>query len=90
MFDDRHAQFLFVVADACTGAALGDLTVEVLTNDDARYSGVPTAVEVEHPDAPDGATLRIGESLIALKEVVEFRVRPPTERSGSPLTPNDH
>lgn len=80
MFDDRHAQFLCVVADACSGAELAELIVEVLTSDDTRYSGVPTAVG--QPDAPDGATLRIGGSVIALAEVVELLVRPPRERSG--------
>ena len=55
--DDRHAQFLIVVPDACLGAELGQLIVEVLTIDGVRYRGVPTEVEVEQPDAVDGGTL---------------------------------
>lgn len=87
--DDRHAQFLFVVADACLGAALGEFTVEVLTSDDVRYCGVPTEVEVEQSDAADGGTLRVGGSVVALEEVVEFLVRPPNESPGSSPTLND-
>lgn len=77
--DDRHAQFLIVVADACVGAALGELIVEVLTIDGLRYSGVPTAVEVDQPDIADGCTLRVDGSVVALEQVVEFVVRPPGE-----------
>ena len=75
--DDRQAQFLFVVADACLGAELGELIVEVLTSDGVRYCGVPTVVEGERPDAADGCTLRVDGSVVALEEVVEFVVRPP-------------
>lgn len=77
--DDRHAQFLFVVADACSGAALGELTVEVLTSDGVRHQGVPTVLEVEEPNDVDRSTLRIGGSVVALSEVVEFLVWPPGE-----------
>lgn len=77
--DDRHAQFLIVVADACVGAALGELIVEALTIDGLRYSGVPTAVEVDQPDIADGCTLRVDGSVVALEQVVEFVVRPPGE-----------
>ena len=86
--DDRHAQFLIVVADACLGAELGELIVEVLTIDGVRYRGVPTLVEDEQPDAADGGTLRVDGSVVALAEVVEFLVRPPGERSGSSPTLN--
>ena len=80
--DDRHAQFLIVVADACLGAELGQLGVEVLTIDGVRYRSVPTEVEVEQPDAMDGGTLRVGGSTVALDEVLEFVVRPPGEAPG--------
>lgn len=79
--DDRHAQFLFVVADACSGAALGELIVEVLTNNGVRHRGVPTVMQTEQSDTADGATLRVGGSVVALEEVVEFLVRPPDAAS---------
>ena len=81
--DDRHAQFLIVVADACSGAKLAELVVEVLTIDGARYCGVPTVTEREQANAADGGTLRVGGSVVALEEVVEFVVRPPGEGSAS-------
>lgn len=81
--DDRRAQFLIVVGDACAGAELGELIVEVLTIDGVRYCGVPSTVEDQQPDAVDGGTLRVDGSLVALREVVEFVVRPPRESSGS-------
>ena len=81
--DDRHAQFLIVVADACLGAELAELMVEVLTIDGVRHSGVPTAVEVDQPEITDGRTLRLNGSVVALEEVVEFLVRPPGEAPGS-------
>lgn len=80
--DDRHAQFLIVVADACLGAELGELIVEVLTIDGVRYSGVPTAVEVDQPDIADRCTLCVDGSVVALEQVVEFVVRPPGEAPG--------
>ena len=80
--DDRHAQFLIAVADACLGAELGELIVEVLTIDGVRHCGVPTAVEVDQPDIADGCTLRVDGTVVALKEVVEFVVRPPGEAPG--------
>ena len=81
--DDRHAQFLIVVADACSGAELAELVVEVLTSDGERYRGVPTTAEEEQPDAAaDGGTVHVAGSLVALEEVVEFVVRPPGEASG--------
>ena len=82
MMDDRHAQFLFVVADACSGALLGKLIVELLTIDGARYCGIPTAVD--QPDGPDRGTLQVDGSLVALEDVVEFVVRPP----GGPAGPH--
>jgi hypothetical protein len=82
MMDDRHAQFLIVVADACLGAELAELVVEVLTIDGSRHSGVPTAVEVDEPEIADGCTLRVDGSVVALEEVVEFLVRPPDEARG--------
>jgi len=75
--DDRHAQFLIVVADACSGAELGELTVEVLTIDGMRYCGLATAVEGEQPDAAGSGTFRVGESVVALEDVAEFLVRSP-------------
>ena len=86
--DDRHAQFLIVVADACLAAELGELIVEVLTIDGVRYRGVPTLVEDEQPDAANGGALRVDGSVVALAEVVEFLVWPPGERSGSSPTLN--
>jgi hypothetical protein len=87
--DDRHAQFLIVVADACLGAGLGELVVEVLTIDGVRHRGVPTAVEVEQPEIADGGTLRVGGRVVALEEVVQFVVQPPGEAPGLSSTLND-
>ena len=87
--DDRHAQFLIVVADACLAAELGELIVEVLTIDGVRYRGVPSLVEDEQPDAADGGTLRVNGSVVALADVVEFLVWPPGESTGSSPTLND-
>lgn len=80
--NDRHAQFLFVVTDACLGAELGELPVEVLTIDGVRYCGVPTVIEVGQTDTADDGGLRIDGSVVALEEVVEFVVRPPGEALG--------
>jgi hypothetical protein len=77
--DNRHAQFLIVVADACLGAELAELIVEILTSDGVRYRGIPTKVEVDQPGAVDGGTLRVDGSVVDLAEVVEFLVRPPDE-----------
>ena len=77
--DDRHAQFVIVVADACLGAELGELVVEVLTRDGVRYSGIPTTVEAERRDAADGGSFRVGGNVVALEQVLEFVVRPPRE-----------
>ena len=75
--DDHHAQFLIVVAEACLGAELGRLTVEVLTNDGVRHRGVPNAVDVDEPEIADRSTLRLDRSEVALGDVVELVVRPP-------------
>ena len=82
--DDRHAQFLILVADACLGAELGELVVEILTIEGVRYRGVPTVVQDEQPDVADGGALRVDGSVVALEDVVEFLVRPPDE---APLPP---
>ena len=87
--DDRHAQFLIVVADACRGAGTGELIVEVLTIDGVRYCGVPIAVEDGQPDDADGGTLHIGGRVVALEEVVEFVLRPAREGSGPPVASLD-
>jgi hypothetical protein len=79
--DDRHAQFLIVVADACAGAALGDFIVEMLTRDDMRYRGVPVAVEGEEADPANGGTVQMAGSVIALEDVVELVIRPPARLS---------
>jgi hypothetical protein len=79
--DDRHAQFLIVVADACAGAALGDVMVEVLTRDAMRYRGVPTAVEGEQCDPANRGTVQMSGSVIALADVVELVIRPPAQLS---------
>jgi hypothetical protein len=78
--DDRHAQFLIVVADACAGAALGEFTIEVLMGDETRYRGVPTAVDAEPGQSAGYATLHMSGSVIALENVVELVVRPPGEQ----------
>ena len=82
MMDDRHAQFLIVVAEACLGAELGEFIVEVLTTNGVRHRGVPAVVEIEQPDVADGGTLRVGGGVVALESVVEIVVRPPGEGPG--------
>ena len=82
--DDRQAQFLIVVADACLGAELGELIVEIQTIEGVRHCGVPTMVEDERPDDPNGGTLRVDGSVVALEDVAEFLVRPPGEVPGPP------
>jgi hypothetical protein len=77
--NDRHAQFLIIVADACSGAALAELSVEVVTVDGLRHRGVPAVLEVDHPDAVDGGSLRVDGRVVALARVVELVVRPPRE-----------
>jgi hypothetical protein len=87
--DDRHAQFLIVVADACLGAELGELIVEILTFEGVRHCGVPTMIEGEQPDGPQGGALRVDGSVVALADVVEFLVWPPGESTGSSPMLND-
>ena len=78
--DDRHAQFLIIVGDACLAASLADLPVELLLADGTQLRGVPSRLapnggEDEVDDTGYEAGFLIGDAPVRLDAVVGCAVR---------------
>lgn len=79
---DETAHFLVMVGDACDGARLAGLPVEVTTRDGRRLCGVPSPREASTPwqevdDTGFENELILGGAAVALDQVVELRLRRP-------------
>lgn len=80
--DDERSHYLIMLGDVCVAARIASLSVEVLTADGTRLSGVPAP---QTPDADAEAVddtgyandLFIGGQCVPLDTVVEFVVRTP-------------
>ena len=80
--DDKHQQFLIMLADAYDSARLAGLTIEIQTTDGTRLAGVPAFGDDEvwpADDDIDNAELSIDGQAVALKSIVAFVVHAPTQ-----------
>jgi hypothetical protein len=80
--DDRRSQYLIAVGDMCVAAALGSLTVEVMTNRGTRYHGVPGSIRPatgldEAGDSGYARTIRVDNALVDFGDIVECTIVAP-------------
>lgn len=80
--DDRRAHFLTMLGDACVGAGLASIPVEVLLRDGRRIVGTPSPQLADDGSAPVDEIgyanlLLIDGVSTQLEDVVEFVVRAP-------------
>jgi hypothetical protein len=82
LMNERHAQFLILLADVCAGAELADLSLEVQTTQGTTIGGVPQPKssghhvgDVDHTGYDH--TMHIGAIEVDLQDVVKFTVTAP-------------
>lgn len=80
--DDRHSQFLILVAEICSCAIAAELDVRLQMEDGARLRGVPTGTvattgEDELDDTGYANSIHIDDVEVRLDEIVECTVYQP-------------
>ena len=75
--DDRHAHFLGLLEDVCTGAELADLRIELQTITGARIDGAASLAGEIDQTSSDHQTIRVGTVEVAFRDVVSVTLAAP-------------